>query len=413
MIDPARSEMVRRTEWWLIRQGLPKFVVGQGFLSHTLPRMFPFLLFVAVFSTADLFEGLDWRVAALISLVPSVAAWAVVTRTGRRPPPPATPLMAGLLIGAYFAVPPLVVFVLLLTRPSFFGDDRPGAATLIVVVLAVEAVAFGVANVATRYGLVALLLHSVRHVVGDLRNSFGLLGRALPAVLFLTTFLFFTGEMWQLTNDLSGWRLALLLCLFAAVIVFAIGARLREELGALETSISAEELERDCRGTPLAPVAGDLAPTTPIAELRRPELVNILLVMAARQLIRAAVVGAGVFGFFVLFGVVAVSDATAETWIGSPPPDLLPGIPYPMVKVAALLAGFSSMYFAVLSMTDGEYRKRFFDSVLASVSRVLGVRAVYLRLRELAGRPAPAPPPAPAQNVDDGYVRLGVEDRMT
>ncbi len=413
MVDQARATMLRSTEWWLFRQALPKFIVKQGFRSHTLARMFPFLLFVVVNSAEGPLEdflGADWRVTLAVSPLPSIAVWLFVTRAGRRPPPPVPIWLAVPLVIAYFLIAPLAIVAFALARPENFktvyetSNASSDLVSTVILVLVVSAILFGVANFAIRYGLVALVMNALKNLADDLRNSFGLLGHALPAVLFLTAFLFFTPEIWQLTEDLNSWHLGYLFLLFAVVVWLAIRARLSEELDNLETAMSAPELERACHGTPLEPVAAELAPATQLTGPRRDERRNILRVLTTRQLIRAAVVGLGVFLFFELFGWITVSDRIAAKWLTDAQQTLPLGISVPMLKVSALLAGFSVMYFAVSSMTDGESRKRYFDPVLKEISRVLAVRAVYLKLRETP------PDPAPGEADPSGPYGTGAAD---
>ena len=61
---------------------------------------------------------------------------------------------------------------------------------------------------------------------------------------------------------------------------------------------------------------------------------------------------------------------------------MFPDVPAALLRNAALLAGFGSMYFAVTSMIDTENRRRFFSPILDEVEQTLGVRAVYLAARE-------------------------------
>lgn len=51
----------------------------------------------------------------------------------------------------------------------------------------------------------------------------------------------------------------------------------------------------------------------------------------------------------------------------------------------AFLAVFSGLYFTVGVLTDENYREQFFAEVLDELERAVGVRAVHLALRELAG----------------------------
>jgi len=389
-MDPiAQAVLARRTEWWLIHQGLPKFIARQTLRTHTLPRMFPLLSFCALFVLVDN----EW-LALIVASAGSAALWLVVTRAGRRPPPVLPRWVAALLLIAYVAVPSGAVALEATTDMAAFktASGLQSAAEVqvfySVLISIVLVLVLAVANVATRYGLVSLVLHSVRYVAGDLRNSFGLLGRALPMLLFIVVFLFFTADIWQLANRISIWRVAGICAIFVAVTLFAIAARLREELNDIEKSMAPDRLIAACRRTPLETVAPALAPTAQLPPLCRGERRNILLILGSRQLIRAAVVGTAVFGFFVVFGLIAVNQATAQQWTSATGPE--PFGPA-MVKVAALLAGFSVMYFAVSSMTDSEFRQRYFAGILDSISRVLAVRAVYHALLQHPGGQLPAP----------------------
>lgn len=329
-MDDARGEtrkpnlrlIIRGTERWFVRQGVPNLVAGYGFRSHVLPRMVPFL-----------------GPAALV-----VAAAAVVFVVVARPGP------AGVLLTGLVAV---VGFV--------------GVAAL--------------SALATAYGVVPLVVQAARHAVADMRGSLRLQGRALPTLLFVTFFLFFTGELWQLMNHLAWGRLVLVLALFAAVTVLATAARLRREVDRVEHDLNPDRLAQACVGTPLqgrSPGAvATPAPLTPRQET------NLLLVLAARQLVQAAVVGLGLFAFFVVLGAIVVDNTVAATWIGAEPhrSALLPWLPSALFRAAALLAGFASMYFAITTMTQTEHRQEFFEPVIGDVERMLAVRAVYLDLR--------------------------------
>jgi hypothetical protein len=118
-------------------------------------------------------------------------------------------------------------------------------------------------------------------------------------------------------------------------------------------------------------------------KLTRHQVSNLVVVLATRQLIQAAVVGLGLFTFFVVLGLVVVDDETAQLWIGGPPEHSawIPFMPVALFRAAALLASFGSMYFAITTMTQADYRHEFFEPVIEDVERTLTVRAVYLGLR--------------------------------
>jgi hypothetical protein len=324
------EEIVRGTERWFVRQGVPNLVAGYGFRSHVVPRLVPLL-----------------GPAALV--VAAAAVLFVVV---------AQPGVVGALLTALVAM------------------------AVLLAVVVVSALAIG-------YGIVPLAVQASRHAVADMRGSLRLQGRALPTLLFVTFFLFFTGELWQLMDHLAWSRLLLVLALFAAVTVLATAARLRGEVDRVEHDLNPDRLAQACVGTPLAgrsPSAA--APPSPLTSRQE---TNLLLVLATRQLVQAAVVGLGLFIFFVVLGAIVIDDEIATTWIGHPPhySVVLPWLPSALLRAAALLAGFASMYFAITAMTQTEYRQEFFEPVIGDVERMLAVRSVYLELRGRIGSGQP------------------------
>jgi len=346
--EPNLDQIIRRTERWFVRQGVPNLVAGYGFRRHVLPRMASFLGPAALLAAA------------------AAGVFVVVARPG-----PTGVLLTGLVALAGF--------------------------------LALVAVS----ALATAYGIVPLAVQAMRHAIADMRGSVRLQGRALPTLLFVTFFLFFTGELWQLMNHLAWGKLVLVLVLFAAVTVFATSARLRGEVDRVEHDLNPNRLDVACVGTPLegrsrATVATP-APLSPRQET------NLLLVLATRQLVQAAVVGLGLFAFFVLLGAIVVDDEVANIWIGEQEwhrSVVLPWLPSALLRAAALLAGFASMYFAITSMTQTEHRQEFFEPVIGDVERMLAVRAVYLDLRNRvdSGQPVDGVPGQRGDGIDTLHV---------
>ncbi|MEJ3746694.1 hypothetical protein WEI85_25825 [Actinomycetes bacterium KLBMP 9797] len=385
----ASRALVRQTERWFIRHGVPSMIEGYGFVRHVLPRMLPSLAFVTLASLAWLVPlrtagSARWIVLGVViavTLVVRAAVTAVVRRLPRFSRATTIAILAG-YAAMPVAVPQLQLAVDGAVTPP--GGRVLGSLGFVVFF----AGAFVATLLATTYGLGALLRRAVRHAVYDLRNSVHLLGRGLPALLFVTLFLFFTGELWQAMNRLGWWRLTLVVGLFAAVTVLAAAARLRDEIGRVEHDLSPPRLAAACQDTPLAEIpAADLAPDGPLpaVPLTGRQERNLLLMLATRQLVQAAVVGAALFTFFLLLGVLVVTPETAEQWIGGPPvrSALLPAVPVALLRNATLFAGFGSMYFAVTSMSDADHRRQFFAPIIDEVERTLAVRAAYLAVRAI------------------------------
>ena len=387
----ATETVVRRTEQWFVRQGAPTMIEGYGFRSHVLPRMLPALTFVAVGSLAWLVlqqsAGLSRWVLLGAIVAAMVSAWVLLSLFVRRMPE-FSPRMTVLVLVVYAAIPVITPLIQSAIDVKFAAPDGDQETESVWVALIWFVVVFGAAFVATMlattYGLGALLKAAIRHVIADLSNSVHLIGRALPPMLFVTLFLFFTGELWQAMNQLRWPRVSLVVLLFAAITVLAAAARLRDEIGRVEQDLRPEVLQVACKGTPLSGV--DITEPLPPKRLNGRQTRNLLVMLAIRQLVQAAVIGLALFAFFVVLGLIVVTPEIAEQWIGSPAKEsIIPGVPSAMLRNATLFAAFGSMYFSVISMSDAEHRRQFFAPVIEKVERTLEVRAVYLNVRERAG----------------------------
>jgi hypothetical protein len=384
----ASRAALRQTERWFVRHGVPSMISGYAFGTHVLPRMLPSLAFVALASLAFLVPlraagSARWFLLGVVIVV-TLAVRVVITRVVRRLPRFSRPATVAILVA--YAAMPFAVPLLQIAVDGVITPLEGGLGGLLGFVVFFAA-AFAATLLATMYGLGALLRRAIRHAIDDLRNSVRLLGRALPALLFVTLFLFFTGELWQATNRLGWWRLTLVVGLFAAVTVLAAAARLRDEIGRVEEDLRPPRLAAACQGTPLATVAiEDISPDGPLpaVPLNGRQERNLLLVLATRQLVQAAVVGLALFAFFLVLGMLMVTPETAEQWIGAPPERsiLVPAVPVALLRNATLFAGFGSMYFAVTSMSDADHRRQFFAPIIDEVERTLSVRAVYLAVRD-------------------------------
>jgi hypothetical protein len=375
----ASRLLVRRTEQWFVRQGAPTMIEGYGFFSHVLLRMLPTLAFVAISSLVWLVPlgaaGFGRWVLLAVVLASTVVVSGVLSLFVRRMPVFTRGRTIAVLVG-YALVPVVVPFL------QEAIEDTPDSDPVQLVLF--FAGVFAATWISVTYGLASLVKAAVRHTVEDLRTSVTLLGRALPPLLFVTLFLFFTGELWQAMNRLEWPRLSLIVALFVAITVLAAAARLREEIGRVEHDLSPAVLSAACRGTPLAEVS--LSEPVTARKLTRRQLRNLLVMLAIRQLVQAAVVGLALFAFFVVLGLIVVLPETAEQWIGGPVEyaEWLPEVPVALLRNATLFAAFGSMYFAVISMSDAEHRKEFFAPVVEQVERTLAVRAVYLAVRARA-----------------------------
>jgi hypothetical protein len=251
-------------------------------------------------------------------------------------------------------------------------------------------------GLAINLGLTLIVLAGVHVGAGSilgwgLRRAFRQLGtvgtmaaRALPLLVIVVLFAFFSTEMWQIADALPRWRLWLVVALFAALSVLFMIAVLREELRTMvDEAIDGRlpELPKD-----LADLAvnADAAPSRPTAS----ERANLMLVLFLAQALQIAMLAVLVFCLFIGLGALAVEQRVVDAWLGEGKflkPGTLFGLQLPLpnalVQLSIFLSVFCGLYFTASAATDPVYRKAFFEPLVEDVRVSLAVRQAYLAHR--------------------------------
>jgi hypothetical protein len=246
---------------------------------------------------------------------------------------------------------------------------------------------------AVLYGLTVLRVGATvrwanRRAVGDLWLLVPLVTRALPLLLLFTTFLFINTEVWQVASALERSALWGIVLLFGAVAVVFLLAALPQEVAKVVAQVRDGGVQKACEGTGLEDDARELAEAgrTPEPTLSGRQRANLLLVLLIAQSVQVLMLAVAVFGFFVLFGLVAIGDDVVQEWLGHPPTErvwslggavLTLPVGNELFQVAVFLAAFSGLYFTVYAVSDATYREQFFTHVSRDLEQAVGVRAVY------------------------------------
>jgi hypothetical protein len=248
--------------------------------------------------------------------------------------------------------------------------------------------------VATWYALTALEARSIvtwalARTFGSLRTLLPMMTRALPMLLVFVTFLFINAEVWEVASYLGTGELWLVALLFGTMAAAFLLVRLPEEVDRTDDHVDEALLLSSTAGTPLERAARELvddpdADPASYAEVGGYERWNLILVLVVIQATQVLLLAVTVFGFFMLFGSLIMQPEIVETWTGGEPDSIprLDNVSAELVKVSVFLAAFSSLYLTVSTVTDETYREQFFGSVLHEMERAVGVRAVYLALRD-------------------------------
>ena len=217
---------------------------------------------------------------------------------------------------------------------------------------------------------------------GSLRTLLPMTTRALPLLLLAITFLFINTEMWQVASNLTVGNLWLVVLLFAGLAVGFLFVRLPEEVDRADDAVDDAFLLRACAGTPLEQTCRELvddpaADPAAYAEVTGYERWNLIMVLIIVQVVQVLLLSLSVFAFLMLFGTLTMTDSVMDAWLTPESTD--PAVA--LVQVSTFLAAFSGLYLTVSTVTDETYREQFFGSVMRELERAVGMRAVYLALK--------------------------------
>lgn len=245
------------------------------------------------------------------------------------------------------------------------------------------------------YGATALrarpiLGFALSRTLGSVRFLVPMASRALPLLLVFVTFLFVNAEAWEMTSNLPFGILWFTVLLMLGLAVLFLMVRLPEEVDRVDDTVDDDFIVRACAGTPLEAASREVA-ADPAIDPQDYALVigferwNLILVLLVIQTVQVVLLSVTVFVFFMLFGSLVMQTETQLAWTGL---DELRQAPYlshvsvSLLKVSLFLASFSGFYFTVSAVTDDTYRRQFFSVVESQLERAVGMRAVYLAMRQ-------------------------------
>lgn len=221
------------------------------------------------------------------------------------------------------------------------------------------------------FGVISIIRWALSRLLGELSRSLGLLVKAVPLLMIFSLILFLTPELWQVFSQLPDASLLLLVGLFVMLGAGFLIARIPNEVTDLESQAGAG-------GPPLKPR----------------QRFNVGLVLFVSQSLQVLLVALAVAVFFVVFGLLTIDGATVASWTTDPADVLfefhLAGrdaeMTRELLRVAAAIASFTGLYFAISMLTDDLYRREFLSRIIEEMAQTFNRRAEYLRLRKAAGK---------------------------
>lgn len=383
-ISPAEvAAVLDDIEAWFVARGLPHFVertTDRGVLD-AWTRALPLLVLAYLLLGFNALDLRNWTLsenlaAAGVVIVVLIAVWALSNRlrgvaTFARPTDIDAPELALFVIGP--ALPGLL-----------FG--QPGDALQSVVT---ALVLLGLIYVWSSYGVGPLLRWGARRGTRQLAGLGSLVARALPLLLLFNTFLFINAEVWEMAGTLDGPAYIVVILTFVALgAAFAL-SRVPGTIRGVNAFDRWDDVDDHLVGTPaepLIPMLPDGPARTPFSALGLRQRLNIGLLVVFGQALQIALVTAALTSFFVGFGFLGITEATALGWTRLDEIDVLWSttlgervliLSEPLIRVSVFLGAFSAMYFTVVLTTDDTYRSEFADEVGPEIREALAVRTAY------------------------------------
>jgi len=397
------SETDRAAERWLRAKGLPYFVPRRAWADGLLTRIAPFLAFVFYVDVA--FSGIlrftvtvdaasATEAVLLIVLAVAIALllialpFAVATLVGmliRRRPSAALPVTVLLLALCLVAAPLLALVV-------GTADDAPGylLANIGLVLLG---------YLLTWLGVGSLLSWATRTALRQIAAIGALATRALPILMLVVVFAFFSRPLWEVTSTMEPGRLLAVVAFFVVLGVLFVIPITRTEMKELDQRIDPVERVALVRSTGLPGL--EARASAPGPQPGRFERFNLETVFVLSLGLQAAIFGVLVCAFLLVLGSLAFSEEVLEEWVGARETTIdLFGVALPftwaLLKTAVFLSCVSSLNFLVSVTTNHAYRSAFYEPQFVQARTALAVRAAYLQGGTDAAPPAGQDTPAPA-----------------
>lgn len=244
--------------------------------------------------------------------------------------------------------------------PVAAGPDGPGFVDCLVVLVLILAAGY--------LGVGSVLAWAGRRVLWELSSLGPMVARVLPTFMLASLFFFYNAEIWQVMVALSWPRIIAVVAVMVVLTLLLVAVTTRDEVSSL---LEARREDPEHEDGP---------------DLRWDERFNVLLVPSLVTLIQTTLFATLVFGFFLMFGQLSVSDATIVQWTGRPIDASLREtyrLPFDvsLVKVAVTLAGFSALNFAASTASDSGHRQRFVSPLISEAILGLDTRDAYLAVR--------------------------------
>jgi hypothetical protein len=373
MIDAAQR---RAADAWFLDRGLPAVLRPGALVRRVWPRSAPALAgFAVMMANSALVVAVTGKHTIDIDGQPTRTEWFVLTLVVFVLP---IAVAVGWLVSRIATVRGRTVAATVATTVAIAGGVLGGPSPRILVDLVVEAVVFAAILGLTACGAGSILGWAVQMTTSNLAAGGSMVTRALP-LLLLTILVFFNSPVWLMAATISRTRLWLALAfltLIAAVFVVSVTRdRVRPMLVAGESTDGHSVRLAD---TPFATMP-DPASARPLSRVER---LNVMFVVATSLLSQILIIALMTSLIFLILGLIVLSPDLLAAWTRNGRSDgtilgmTLP-VPDALIQITFFLGALTFMYLSARTVSDDEYRTKFFDPLIDDVRLTLRARNRY------------------------------------
>jgi len=301
----------------------------------------------------------EWFILALLVLVLPIAA------------------LVGWLVSRISTVRARSVAATVAMTIAIAGAIIGGPSPRLLVDLVFEAVVVAAILVLTACGVGSILGWAVQMTMSNLAAAGSLATRALP-LLLLTFLVFFNSPVWLMAATVSRprlWLALVFLTVIAAAFVVTVTA---DRVRPIMEGNPADDYSARLAGTPFETMPDPVS----VRALSRGERLNVLFVVVASQLSQILIIAAMTALLFLILGLILLSPELLAAWTRNGRSDgsvLGMTIPVPdsLIQITFFLGAVTFMYISARTVSDSEYRTRFFDPLVDDLRLTLRARNRY------------------------------------
>lgn len=418
----TRADMLKQSNIWFRKQGVPLIIPARQRALDAFPRSVPWILWAGIMHICYIFlrdillfvvEDVKGSLPNYIKALTSDSALSNEV------------LLPVLVLGGIFLVMPIIsgAFIalahMLMVRTPQWVQITTGILTLLFAGMLFTTGVFEASTLegidfvydggqvfplivigiylAIFLGVDTVLGWSLKHAIHQLASLPPMIAKVLPVLMVSVLFIFVNADLWKLANRLSFPRTWAVLGLMGLLAVFVIVTTSLERtarlLGRNRGDDIASFTENDYERA--AALEGGIWNTVQdwveekkILEHRPLKIAswgNLIIIPMIGQIIQASLFMLLVFGFFMGFSSIAISDTTIESWMTVKPEHLKilgvdTNINAVVIKVSMIVAVFSGLSFVATTSSDEKYARSFLKPMIERIKHILVIRDIYLGL---------------------------------